>query len=640
MAPAVAIRKEKRSTNDDAANGGIQKPRRGPKPKPLAEKVKEWKFEKPKRRQERSYTRERKIEVIMFLLNHRVPDTREVMPRRRYGQYDVENEPPVENPDGTFTYFRAPTYTEASEWWKIPTATICSWWDKRETILVGTGIELPPKKVYPDAGPPNPRPPKKKGPAPNPPLEWFKQSTKPNTELGPAAPIRTTPSHQLAAAVGAASRPLASATTTGSPSQPGPAPPHMVTGPIAQPHSRPQSHPQSHTQSQPQTQAQAQVRPQQQPQGLTELPPGYHVCYAGLLPAGGTYLDHPSKVANWPPPGPGQPQCWVVVFYGPPPPPYGNFHPPGLPGGPPLPQQPFPPLKEVPRQPHHSGPPPMPGVAPPPPPNSHQGSPPQQAAPRAEPFPGAHAYQAQDPSLIPSVRVLGPASPTGGRPIALPAAAGPSKPVPLLPRSPAGQPLTQAQSAINVQPFQFPSRIPAQPRLAPVPIPRVAAPPVPKPAVVTPGRGRGRPRKTPLPSPVDTSGTAAQPVVLSSSGEGPTTTPTPTAAAPEVTLSATSPIEEDGLPYDTEPMQVAGQPSTTVGQDQTESEDQNQNEDTPQVAADRSEVEGGSGESTPYATPQTAPEDIGWKQQSEGGSPPFSDAGNDDGDVEMTDASQ
>ncbi|KAK5654958.1 hypothetical protein OQA88_6715 [Cercophora sp. LCS_1] len=614
MAPTVAIRKEKRPTVDAADNGGIQKPRRGPKPKPLSEKVKGWKFEKPKRRQERSYTRERKIEVIMFLLNHRVPDTREVMPRRRYGQYDVENEPPQENPDGTFTYFRAPTYTEASEWWKIPTATICSWWDKREAILAGSGIELPAKKVHPEgASPPNPRPPKKRGPAPNPPVEWFQKNAQNNSIEPPSTAGTATPTEPA----------------TSSQQRPAPAPAPLPQAKQAPPATQPRSQP--------------------QPPPSPGLPP-YHVCYAGPLPAGGTYLDHPSQVANWPPPEPGQPQCWVVVYYGPPPPPYGNFPIPGTPGGPPLPPQPFPPLLEVPRQAHHGVPPPMPGVPSAPPPGPQQASPPlpqpppQPTQPRAEPFPGANAYRVQDP----------PPSASGTKII---------QPRP-------GQQL--APSAVPVNPrYIAVTRVPGAPlrRLAPVPIPLAPViPPVTSPAAppVAPRvqraweshlpprrpvqkqlsasstRPQGRPHKTPVTSPVAHPPAPPPKSTIptfsihdkltpteSSSAEASASAPA-AAAAPVSSVPAATPPAEDGLPYDAEP--TSQTPVADENQDEAEGEDRSE---SPQQAA--AESEGGSGESTPYATPRTAPERTVEPEGQSGPdetSPPFTEG--EDEDEQMT----
>ncbi|KAK3330823.1 hypothetical protein B0H66DRAFT_544976 [Apodospora peruviana] len=121
---------------------GLPRKKPGPAPKPMMELAK-FKNKKPVKRAERSYTRERKIEVILFLLNHKVVDDRQQLrqPRRRIGQ-------PLENivevgPDGQLVKYRAPTYAEASEWFKVPVPTINGWWDNRVKILEGTGIELP-----------------------------------------------------------------------------------------------------------------------------------------------------------------------------------------------------------------------------------------------------------------------------------------------------------------------------------------------------------------------------------------------------------------------------------------------------------------------------------------------------------------
>ncbi|KAK3393168.1 hypothetical protein B0H63DRAFT_516370 [Podospora didyma] len=124
---------------------GVERKRPGPAPKPLSERL-AMKAAKPVRRVERSYTRERKIEVLMFLLNHRVPDPRpRKVPRRRIGQPHEEEltQPMVATPNGDLVWYRAPTYAEASSWWKIPTPTIQGWWDSREKLLEGTGIEIP-----------------------------------------------------------------------------------------------------------------------------------------------------------------------------------------------------------------------------------------------------------------------------------------------------------------------------------------------------------------------------------------------------------------------------------------------------------------------------------------------------------------
>ncbi|KAK4034006.1 hypothetical protein C8A01DRAFT_39524 [Parachaetomium inaequale] len=124
---------------------GVERKRPGPAPKPLSEKLRAKPL-KEVRRVKRKFTRERKIEVLLYLLNHRVADTRERRcPRRRMGQPHEEEltQPIAQGENGNFVWYRAPTYTEASKFWKIPVPTICGWWDSREKILEGTGIELP-----------------------------------------------------------------------------------------------------------------------------------------------------------------------------------------------------------------------------------------------------------------------------------------------------------------------------------------------------------------------------------------------------------------------------------------------------------------------------------------------------------------
>ncbi|KAG7292089.1 hypothetical protein NEMBOFW57_002121 [Staphylotrichum longicolle] len=126
---------------------GVERKRPGPAPKPLSERLKSKPLKQVKRI-ERSYTRERKIEVLNYLLNHRVPDGRRTTaPRRRIGQppaQELVSPPPtVREENGEYVWYRAPTYAEASDFWKIPTPTIQGWWDRRKKLLAGTGIEVP-----------------------------------------------------------------------------------------------------------------------------------------------------------------------------------------------------------------------------------------------------------------------------------------------------------------------------------------------------------------------------------------------------------------------------------------------------------------------------------------------------------------
>ncbi|RFU25902.1 hypothetical protein B7463_g10445, partial [Scytalidium lignicola] len=84
-----------------------------------------------------SYTRERKIEILKFLLHHKVPVTPSAVyqkPRMRMGMpSELE---PVDVPDSAVKY-RAVTFNETAEFWKIPNNTIKRWWAFREKKLAG-----------------------------------------------------------------------------------------------------------------------------------------------------------------------------------------------------------------------------------------------------------------------------------------------------------------------------------------------------------------------------------------------------------------------------------------------------------------------------------------------------------------------
>lgn len=111
---------------------GLPRKRPGPAPKPKHELAK-WKNKKPLSRIERSYPRERKIEVLMFLLNHRITETHlpQRAPRRRLGQPAECEASYTITETGEKLYHRAPTYAEASAWYKVPMPTIHGWWDNR-----------------------------------------------------------------------------------------------------------------------------------------------------------------------------------------------------------------------------------------------------------------------------------------------------------------------------------------------------------------------------------------------------------------------------------------------------------------------------------------------------------------------------
>ena len=84
----------------------------GPKPKPLNERP--YKPPKPVQWVQRSYSRERKIEVILFREHHRVQAI---------------------DPNTGLLVYRPPTFLEMAAFWKIHEATIRGWWHSRETII-------------------------------------------------------------------------------------------------------------------------------------------------------------------------------------------------------------------------------------------------------------------------------------------------------------------------------------------------------------------------------------------------------------------------------------------------------------------------------------------------------------------------
>ena len=99
----------------------------GRKPKPVEDRTPPP--SRPVQRVERTYSRQRKIEVVLFLMHHFIPtkpllDPNHQKPRIRSGDLP----PPLEG-------FRRPTYDEGQEYWKIPRTTIIRWWGNRDSIV-------------------------------------------------------------------------------------------------------------------------------------------------------------------------------------------------------------------------------------------------------------------------------------------------------------------------------------------------------------------------------------------------------------------------------------------------------------------------------------------------------------------------
>ena len=85
------------------------KKRRGPKPKPIYERILSQRELKPIRKTERTYSQSQKLRVLIFLEHHRIPC-------RLLGEY------------------RRPTQQEASDLYQIPTRTISRWVGLRSKI--------------------------------------------------------------------------------------------------------------------------------------------------------------------------------------------------------------------------------------------------------------------------------------------------------------------------------------------------------------------------------------------------------------------------------------------------------------------------------------------------------------------------
>jgi hypothetical protein len=114
MPPLQEIRNGKRPPKSFLNNRNYTRP--GPKPKPLNKR-----FYKPPKcinRVERSYSREQKIEFILFQIHHR-----------------IQSITPITN----LVSYRPPRLKEVEGFWKIPEKTIYVWWNNRGKILQSKG---------------------------------------------------------------------------------------------------------------------------------------------------------------------------------------------------------------------------------------------------------------------------------------------------------------------------------------------------------------------------------------------------------------------------------------------------------------------------------------------------------------------
>ncbi|KAK1840568.1 purine-cytosine permease fcy22 [Colletotrichum chrysophilum] len=104
--------------------------RPGPPPKPIEERA-HYQARGPLKRMERSYTDQKRREVVMFLQNHkiRVTDENDIRARKGWNGGREDQQPPEE------PGYRWPTLKETSDWFKVPERTVHSWWKRRQKIL-------------------------------------------------------------------------------------------------------------------------------------------------------------------------------------------------------------------------------------------------------------------------------------------------------------------------------------------------------------------------------------------------------------------------------------------------------------------------------------------------------------------------
>ncbi|RFU25380.1 hypothetical protein B7463_g10948, partial [Scytalidium lignicola] len=117
--------------------------KKGPKIKPLEKRTYTPRL-KPVTLARRSYTRERKIEVLKFLLYHKVVVTPSATYQRvkaRSGM-PLELEPEPVNSFNSITRYRLVTIQEASEFWKIAYGIIKRWWLEKDKILAAKILNM------------------------------------------------------------------------------------------------------------------------------------------------------------------------------------------------------------------------------------------------------------------------------------------------------------------------------------------------------------------------------------------------------------------------------------------------------------------------------------------------------------------
>jgi hypothetical protein len=129
--PQLALAAPRQPLQSLSANTVRKKP--GPKPKPLLDRKA---VDKPVKRQQRSYSREKKIQVLTFLLHHKMVRTRQRQRRRRDGASEADALLLTD-----VLVYRDVTLEETSVFFKIPVTTVYNWWARRDAILQNNSRE-------------------------------------------------------------------------------------------------------------------------------------------------------------------------------------------------------------------------------------------------------------------------------------------------------------------------------------------------------------------------------------------------------------------------------------------------------------------------------------------------------------------
>ncbi|KAH7114029.1 DDE superfamily endonuclease-domain-containing protein [Dactylonectria macrodidyma] len=116
-------------TNTTPIRDAVKRRKPGPRPTPLSQRRLPDNL-RPIQRVERTYSRGKRLQVLIFLYHHRVHRH----PADNGFQRPVP--PKIEVKEG----YRLPTFQEAAEYFKVPRTTVQDWWKKRYQVVSGSNI--------------------------------------------------------------------------------------------------------------------------------------------------------------------------------------------------------------------------------------------------------------------------------------------------------------------------------------------------------------------------------------------------------------------------------------------------------------------------------------------------------------------